>query len=145
MTTADRTSSNSTEAGSNHPGQDSGLLDEAIGLTHELREALHDQLTLVSHETQRAARSLAAILAAGIGIGALLVSTWLGLMIAGALTLIGLGLAPAMATLIVVTLNLIALLVPYGLIRRRIRYLGFPATLRTLQPASSRSGTRRAA
>lgn len=145
MAAADGTGSIVSEAGDDREAHASGLLDDAVGLTHELREALHDQLTLLSHETQRAAWSLAAIIAAGIGIGVLLASTWLGLGIAGALTLIGLGLPPAMATLIVVTLNLVALLVPYELIRRRVRNLGFPSTLRTLQPAAERSGARQAA
>lgn len=129
----------------------SGLLDDALLLTHELRAALHDQLCLVSSEAQLAARSLAAIVGAAVGIGVLLVSAWLGLVAAGAFALIGIGLGPVVAMLIAAALNLIALLVPWGMIRRKRGNLGFPATLRTLRPASSRdsggesSGERRAA
>jgi hypothetical protein len=145
MATTDGTGASISEARDDRVTQASGLLDDAVELTHELRAALHDQLRLVSNEAQLAARSLTTIVAAAIGIGGLLVSAWLGLMAVGTYALIDLGLEPVVAMLIGATLNLIALLVPVGMIRRKRRNLGFPATLRTLQPASSRSGERRAA
>jgi len=111
-------------------------LDDAVEFAHEFRAALHDQLRLVSIEAQLAARSLTTIVAAAIGIGGLLVSAWLGLMAAGTYVMIGRGLEPVVAMLIGVALDLIALLVPYRVIRRKRRNLEFPATLRTLQPAS---------
>jgi len=120
-------------------------LDDAVEFTHELRAALHDQLLLLSNEAQLAARSLTTIVAAAIGIGVLLVTSWLGLVAAGTYAMIGLGLEPIVSMLIGVTLNLIALLVPYEMIRRKRRNLGFPVTLRTLQPASQRRSETKAA
>jgi hypothetical protein len=142
MGTADGTSTSASIA--ENPGDAvehaSTLLDDALLLVQELRAGLHDQLCLVSNEAQLAARSLTSMVAAAVGIGVLLVSVWLGLMAAGTLAMIGLGLAPAVAMLIGAALNLIALLVPYQLIRRKGRNLAFPATRRTLEPASALDG-----
>jgi len=135
MGTEDGTSTSVAEVPSDRAEHASSLLGDAALLAHELRAALHDQLRLAGHEAQLAGRSLAAIVAAAIGIGVLVASAWLGLMAAGALALIGLGVAPIVAMLIGVAFNLIALLVPYAMIRRKSLDLGFPATLRTLQPS----------
>jgi len=143
MGTADGTSTSVAEVPSDRVEHASNLLGDAALLTHELRAALHDQLRLAGHEAQLAGRSLAAIVAAAIGIGVLVASAWLGLMAAGALALIGLGVAPVVAMLIGVAFNLIALLVPYAMIRRRSLDLAFPATLRTLQPSPSPSPSQR--
>jgi hypothetical protein len=139
MGTADETSTGIPEVRSDPVEHASDLLDDALLLTQELRAALHDQLCLVRNEAQLAARSLTAMVAAAIGIGVLGVSAWLGLVAAGAFALIGLGVAPVVAMLIGAALNLIALLVPYEMIRRKSRNLGFPATLRTLRPTSTHS------
>ncbi len=138
MGTADGTSTSISEVRSDPAPPASGLLDDALLLTHELRATLCDQLSLAGYEAQLAARSLTAMVAAAVGIGVLLVSAWLGLMAAGTFALIDLGLAPAVAMLIGAALNLIALLVPYEMIRRKSRNLAFPATRRTMQPASPR-------
>jgi hypothetical protein len=145
METTKGTSASMPEAREHHVAHASAVLDDAVEIAHELRAALHDQLRLVSNEAQLAARSLTTIVVAAIGIGGLLVSAWLGLMAAGIYAMISVGIEPVVAMLIGATLNLLALLVPYGMIRRKRRNLGFPATLRTLQPASRRSGERKAA
>lgn len=137
METAVATSTKVPETAGDPAAHASNLLADAVLLTHELRAALHDQLRLVSYETERTARSLTAMMAAAIAIGVLLVSAWLASMTAGALALIDRGLEPVAAALIVVALNLLAALAPYGVIRRKRRELGFPATLRTLRPESS--------
>jgi len=145
METTEGGSASHSEARDDRIAHASTPIDDAVEFAHEFRAALHDQLRLVSIEAQLAAQSLRTIVAAAIGIGGLLVSAWLGLMAAGTYVMIGWGLEPVVAVLIGVALNLIALLVPYGMIRRKRRNLGFPATLRTLQPASRRSGERKAA
>ena len=142
---ADGTSPNVSEAGGDHTTGPSDLLDDALTLTHELRETLHDQLRLAGCEAQRAAISLAAMAAAAVGIGVLLASAWLGLMTVGGLALIRLGVAPAIAALVAVALNLIVSWVPYQMIRARSRNLRFPATLRTLRPARAPGREREAA
>jgi hypothetical protein len=139
MGTADATGTRTPEEHRDPVEEASGVLDDALQLTHELRAALHDQLCLVSNEAQLAARSFTVMVAAAVGIGVLLVSAWLGLMTAGTFALIGLGLAPIVTMLIGVAFNLAAVLVPYTVIRRKSRNLTFPATRRTMQPAASPS------
>jgi hypothetical protein len=145
METAEGASASLPEALDERVVQVSTALGDAVELTHELRAALHDQLRLVSNEAQLVARSLATIVAAAIAIGGLLVSSWLGLLAAGTYAMMGLGFQPGVSILIGVALNLVALLVPYGMIRRRRRHLRFPATLRSLQPALRRNGEGQAA
>lgn len=145
METTEGPSASQSEVRDDRIAHASRPIDDAVEIIHELRASLHDQLRLASNEAQLAARSLKTIVAAAIGIGGLLVSAWLGLMAAGAYGMIEWGLAPAVAVLIGVGLNLTALLVPYEMIRRNRRNLGFPATLRTLQPASQRTGERKTA
>jgi hypothetical protein len=137
MATADATSTKTAEERSDPVEDASGVLEDALQLTHELRAALHDQVSLLSNEAQLAARSLTEMVAAAVGIGVLLVSAWLGLLTAGIFALIGLGLPPIVAMLVAAALNLAALLVPYEVIRRKSRNLSFSATRRTLRPAAS--------
>jgi len=141
MGTADGTTTSIPEVRSDAGEHASNLLDDALLLIQEWSAVLHDQLCLVSNEAQLAARSLIAMVAAAVGIGVLLVSVWLGLMAAATLAVIGLGVPPAVAMLIGAALNLIALLVPYEMIRRKSRDLAFPATRRTLEPASRGGGS----
>lgn len=129
---------NAGEAAENSAKGVTGESGGALALTRELRELIHDQLRLVTLESRLAAQSLMTMVAAAVGFGVLLVSAWLGLMGAAVLTLIGFGLVPSIAILVVAALNLMVSPVPYGLIRRKIRRLGFPATLRTLKPAFAR-------
>jgi hypothetical protein len=138
METTDGTGTSIAGVRSESAARASDLLGDALLLTRELRAGLYDQLSLAGYEAQLAARSLSAMVAAAVGIGVLLVSAWLGLLAAGTSALIDLGLAPAIAMLIGAALNLIALLSLYGLIRRKSRNLAFPATRRTVQPASLR-------
>jgi Putative Actinobacterial Holin-X, holin superfamily III len=116
-----------------------GLLDEVVALSRDARDIAHDQLQLVALEGKLAARSLITMVAAAIGIALLLVTAWLGLMGALVLWLISSGSAPMVAMLALAALNLLVVLVPYLLIRRGTRRLGFPATLRSLKSASLRN------
>lgn len=143
MASANGTSSSATEAAGNPAVDTSDLFGHAVLLSYELRAALHDQLRLVSYETQLAGRSLVKMLAAAVAIGVLVVSAWFGLMAAGALALVSLGLGPAVVMLMLAALNLVAALVPYEVIRRKSRDLGFPVTLRTLRPEARPASSRR--
>ena len=119
------------------PAADAGLLETAQGLWQDLRGALHDHLQLAALEAQRAGKSLVSMVIYGLAAAILVVSAWLGLMAAGVLWLIGLGLDPSLALLVAVGVNIggIALLVM--LIMRASRYLGFPATVRSLKSDAS--------
>jgi hypothetical protein len=119
-----------------------GPLDDLSALRRELRDLVHDQLQLAALELRLAAHSLMTMIAAAVCIGALLVAAWLGLMGAAGLGLVGMGLEPAMALLVLVGLTLVLAGLLRALIRHRSRDLGLPASLRALKPpaAGNRNG-----
>jgi uncharacterized membrane protein len=120
-------------------------LEDLGVLQREVRSLIHDQLKLVALELRLAAHSLLSMITIAIFIGALLVLAWVGLMGATGLALIGMGLAPALALLVVTALTIILSLLLAVFIRHRSRDLGFPATLRTLKPSATGGGDRKSA
>ena len=112
---------------------DSTVLEEAQSLLHELRGLTHDRFRLAALETRRAGESLVSMIIAGVMVAFLLSSAWLGLMAAAVLGLIDNGVLATSAILIAVALNLLLALVLCRVMRRKSRYLQFPATLRSLQ------------
>jgi len=119
--------------GATSPLEDLGIL------RRELHKLINDQLQLAALEVRLAARSLMTMIAAALCIGALLVLAWAGLMAAAGLSLFGMGLQPVFVLLTVTALTAVPVLLLWGLIVRRSKKLGFPATLRTLK--SSPHGT----
>ena len=116
------------------PGTGSGMLEDAQSLWHELRGLIHDRFRLAALETQRAGKSLVDMIVAGVMIGVLLIGAWLGLMAAAVLELLEHGVvATSSAILLAVASNLLIALILFGVIRRKSRYLQFPATLRSFQ------------
>jgi uncharacterized membrane protein YqjE len=111
-----------------------GLLQEVQLLWHELRAMVHDQLTLAALETRLAGESLVHMLVAGVLIAVLLASAWMGLMAAGIVWLLGLGVAVPVAILGAVLAHLIAAGILYTWLRKQGRHLQFPSTLRSLRP-----------
>lgn len=117
---------------------DSGLLEDAKSLWHEVRGLTHDHLQLAALETKLAGKSLVTMIAAAVMVAVLLVSAWLGLSGAAVLALIESGVIASIAILLAAAVNLvIALILYYGVIRRKSRYLQFPATIRSLRPMPS--------
>jgi hypothetical protein len=120
------------------PGSGSGMLEDAQSLWHELRGLIHDHFRLAALETQRAGESLADMIVAGVIVGALLIGAWLGLMAAAVLELVEHDVvATSSAILLAVASNLLLVLILFGVIRRKSRYLQFPATLRSFQTTPS--------
>jgi len=120
------------------PGSGSGMLEDAQSLWHELRGLIHDRFRLAALETQRAGESLADMIVAGVIVGALLIGAWLGLMAAAVLELVEHDVvATSSAILLAVASNLLLVLILFGVIRRKSRYLQFPATLRSFQTTPS--------
>ena len=115
------------------PVSGSTLLEDAQSLLHELGGLTHDRLRLAALETRRAGESLVSMIMAGVMVAFLLSSAWLGLMASAVLGLIGNGVVASSAILLAVALNLLLALILYRVIRRKSRYLQFPATLRALQ------------
>lgn len=111
----------------------SGVLDDAQSLWHELHGLAHDRLRLAALETRRAGESLVSMLMAGVMAAFLLSSAWLGLMVAAVLGLIENGVMAVSAIMLAVVFNLLLALIFYRVMRRKSRYLQFPATLSSLQ------------
>ena len=112
---------------------DSTVLEDAQSLLHELLGLTHDCLLLAALETRRAGESLVSMIIAGVIVAFLVSSAWLGLMAVVVLGLIENGFVAISAILLAVVLNLLLALILYRVIRRKCRYLQFPATLRALQ------------
>jgi hypothetical protein len=114
------------------------MLEDAQSLWHELRGLTHDRFRLAALETQRAGKSLVDMIVAGVMVGVLLIGAWLGLMAAAVLELLEHGVvATSSAILLAVASNLLIALILFGVIRRKSRYLQFPATLRSFQTTPS--------
>lgn len=118
------------------PLSGSGVQDDVLSLWHELRGLSHDYFRLAALETRRAGDSLVTMIIAGVMIAVLLNSAWLGFVAAIALKLIEHGIVASNAILLAVAVNLLFALILYGVLRRKSRYLQFPATVRSLQPVS---------
>lgn len=118
------------------PVSDSGVLEDAQLLWHELRGLTHDRFRLAALETQQAGKSLVTMIVSGMLVAVLLGCAWLGLVAAAVLGLIENGVVASSAILLAVAFNLLLALILYGVIRRNSRYLQFPATLRSLQSMS---------
>jgi hypothetical protein len=123
------------------PESANGLLEDAISISQELRGVVHDQLQLAVLEARNAAHGLVAMMIAGVVVAVLVVSTWLTLMDALSVALVGRGMAPPLAFVLVAGLNLGAAVVAYAILRTNARRVGLPATLRSLLPKSA-NGTR---
>lgn len=116
------------------PVSSSGVLEDAQSLWLELRELFHAHFRLAALETRRAGESLVAMVVAGVMVAVLLNGVWLGLVAAAVLELVENGVATSSAILLAVAFNLLAALILLGLIRRKSRYLKFPAIQRSLRP-----------
>ena len=83
-------------------------------------------------------KSLVAMIVAGVMVGVLLIGAWLGLMAAAMLELVEHDVvATSSAILLAVASNLLIALILFGVIRRKSRYLQFPATLRSSKTTPS--------
>lgn len=126
-----------------HPGHNARRSETASGSSvsedaqifwHELRCLIHGRLRLAALETQQAGRSLIIMIVAGVMTAVLLISAWLGLVVAVVLGLVERGVVASSAVLLAVVLNFVAALLLWTVIRRKSRYLGLPATIRSLRP-----------
>ena len=118
----------------NDPMNSSGVLEDVQTLWCALRGLTHDRFRLAALETQRAGESLVAMIMAGVMVAILLSGVWLGLVVAAVLWLVENGVVAISAILLAVAFNLLLMLILSVVIRRKSRYLQFPATLRSLQP-----------
>lgn len=120
------------------PVSGSGVLKDAQSLGHELLGLTHDRFRLAALEAQQAGKSLVTMIMAGVMAAIMLGSAWLGLVAAAVLWLAEKGVVTSSsAILLAVASNLLVALILSAVIRRKSRFLQFPATLRSLQPTPS--------
>lgn len=116
----------------------SGILEDVQSLWNELHGLTHDSFRLAALETQRAGESLVAMIVAGVMVAILLSCAWMGLVAAAVVRLVESGVVASSAILLAVAFNLLLSLILCGVIRRKSRYLQFPATRSSLQPVPPR-------
>lgn len=121
------------------PVEDVSILKNARLLWLELQGLSHDYLHLAALETQRAGESLVAMIVAAVMMAVLLIAAWCGLMAVAVLSLMAHGLLVSSALLLVVAAHLGLVLLLSVVIRRKSRYLSFPALQRCLQLVSQAS------
>ncbi|MDD5273471.1 MAG: phage holin family protein [Methylovulum sp.] len=115
-------------------GQDASILEDIESLWGQWRGLGYDQLQLAALETRRAGESLVAMLMAGVILAVLLIGAWLGILAAAVLALIGQGWPASSALLLAVAADLLLALFLAGVIRRKGRFLQWPALVRSLRP-----------
>lgn len=106
-------------------------------LTHELRALAHDHIELAALETRLALLNALKMGIVAVITAIVLVSAWLALVGAAALGLIGFGLAPAVAMLVVAAANLLLAFAGWTYVKQKGRSLGWPATQRAIKPRSA--------
>ncbi|MCC5858556.1 MAG: phage holin family protein [Ectothiorhodospiraceae bacterium] len=122
-----------SETASPSPGQ---LSQNVNHLLDELRELAHDHLELATLETRLSINTLLRMAIIAIVTALVLVSAWLALVGSAALGLISIGLAPALAVLLLAAANLVLALTGWLWIRHMSHWLGWPATQRAIKPAA---------
>lgn len=128
-----------TKAAAEEVIQPTDPLEDLGSLPTELRRLVHDQLQLAALELRLAGRSLAAMITASVFIGVLLLLAWVALSASAGLGLSALGL-PSAAVMLVLAVATIALALLVRIyVRRRSADLGFPGTLRSLNPAAKKA------
>ena len=111
-------------------------LEQALGrLWDDFRGLLHDQLLLVSLESQEAFARLVRVLFLAVICVALLLGAWAAAMTAVLMWLLGTGLSIASALAVVVGGTLLLAFGLFWFARQSVRQIAFPATLRRLENA----------
>lgn len=101
------------------------LWQQVLGLAH-------DHLQIAALETRLAGQSLVAMMAAGVMVALLLVSSWIGLIAAAIAALVDAGLSISAAILLGAAANLVLALLLCAFIRGKSRHLLWAASLRSL-------------
>lgn len=118
------------------PSENVSMLEDIQALWGDLQGLGHDRFNLAALETRRAGQTLTTMLATAVMLGMLLSTAWLGLLAAGIQWLIEQDVQASIAILMAVAGNFLLAFILIGVIRRRSRFLLFPATQRSLKPRS---------
>ena len=126
-----------TGTASEASGQKPGLLEAAGLLGRELGVIVHNHLFLAALETRQAGESLVRIVAMGAIVACLLMTAWLALASAAVIMLVQHSpVTVGIALVLVFAIHCLLAMFLVAAIRRRSRYLMFPATISQIEPAS---------
>lgn len=117
------------------------LDEQLIRVTNELREQASDYLELAALETRFAVSTALSAVVIAVCTAILLVSAWMALVGAAALGLIGVGLPPVFAMLLVAAVNLLLAAMSWLRIRQKLRSVGWPAMQGLAKPPSAAEAT----
>ena len=134
---ADEMDEQTENSSSSEPMSEHDSLQAIHLLWNELCRLCYDYISLVTLETQRAGESLVTMIVAAVMVAFLLSSAWLGCMAVIVLIILDWGVAASSAILLAVAFNLLLALLFCGVIRRKRRYLKFPATRRSFEATDS--------
>jgi uncharacterized membrane protein YqjE len=120
--------------------QAGSFTEAATTVWGDLRASLQDRVKLFSLETQRTGLTLVQLVLYAVMAAVLTVTAWLAVVGGvGAWLVLHAGMHWAAAVAILVVLNLVAAGLLAWSMRGLVRHLGFPATIRQLQPLAQRS------
>lgn len=119
------------------PAPPPDLGEYAASLAREVRGLVHDHLELATLESRLLIRRIIMMAVLAVFSALVLVSAWLALAGAAVFLLIGLGVPPAMAMVLVAAANVLLALGAWLLLRRTSSRLGYPATQRALKQVSA--------
>lgn len=114
-----------------------GLGENMGQLTQDLRGLAHDLIELITLEARHSVNTLLRMGVISIISAVALVSTWLALLGSAGLGLVGIGLSPAIAMLLIAAANLLLALAGWLRVRHLSHWLGWSATQRAIKPADS--------
>ena len=114
-----------------------GLIKDVGRLWQQVLGLAHDHLQIAALETRLAGQSLVAMMAAGVMVALLLVSSWIGLIAAAIAALVDAGLSISAAILLGAAANLVLALLLCAFIRGKSRDLLWAASLRSLGSAKA--------
>jgi hypothetical protein len=114
-----------------------GLFGIIAGVFTSARQVLSNYVELITLEARRAGLALTWMVTLGAIAAMLVVTAWMGFMVAFALWLISQGMSPAVAIVLVASVNLLVAVVVGFACFMLSRNLLFPATRRQLKPRSS--------
>jgi hypothetical protein len=116
-----------------------GVMEEASGIWQDLMHMLHDHLRIATLETRLVAENLVGMVVTSVGAVLLAVTAWLALVAAGVAALVENDVTSVtVALLIAVAVNVAAAVGLGFAIRRQVKYLQWPATLRSMKPTPPR-------
>jgi uncharacterized membrane protein YqjE len=139
--TADTRDTAAASAAAASAGTQAESLTEAASTAWtDLRASLQDRVKLFSLETQRTGLTLVQLVLYAVMAAVLAVTAWLALVGGiGAWLVLHAGMHWAAALAMLVVLNLVAAGLLAWSMRGLVHHLGFPATIRQLQPLAQRS------